>query len=406
MNENTRGRPIALLGYSVDAMEAAKALGYRFVAIVPPGFEAYVPKGTPTVTWDFNRVEDRSDELQFQLEALGCRLAIPLYEETVEWAGSLNTAFLDDPRRFAKVMLLRDKAMMKRRAQMSGIRVGAFQEVDNSQELLKFFKRVNEAATRIPGDEPEPIHVKPMRAAGSVGHRFLRRPQDIAEVPDEGYPLLAESHLGGQEFSVEAFVHDGRVHFMNINEYVHLGYTQHSPAGHRLEEMRPTIRRHVEKLIRAFDIRYGVIHPEYFLDEDGEIAFGEVANRVPGGNIFELIGRAYGFDPYQALLLASDPEVKHAELEAFFPDETDGRQGYAGNCLVFPKGKRVEKLAIPDELTNHPYFEKHTMYDPIPHDVGDRTGFGNHYGTIFFFGDDPAKMRETLDHFEHVDFYV
>lgn len=406
MSESNRGSPIALLGYSVEAMAAAKALGYRFVSVVPPGFETYVPEGTPTVTWRFDHVSDRSGELLESLEALGVRLAVPLYEECVEWAGELNTSFLQDPRRFAKVMLLRDKAMMKRKAQMSGIRVGAFQEVENAAELRKFFRRVNEAAARIPGDEPEPVHVKPLRAAGSVGHRFIRRPQQIAEIPDDGYPLLAESHLGGQEFSVEAFVHDGRIWFMNLNEYVHLGYTQHTPAGPKLEAMRPAIRKQVEKLIKAFDIRYGVIHPEYFVDDEGEIAFGEVANRVPGGNIFELIGRAYGFDPYQGLMLASDPEVTADELERFFPDETAGRQGYAGNCLVFPRAQRVESLRVTEELTTHPYFERHTMFEPIPHDVGERTGFGNHYGTIFFFGDDPDRMRQTLDHFEQAEFYV
>ncbi len=405
MNESPRGGPIALLGYSLEAIAAARALEYHFVAVVPPGFEAYTPEGTPTVTWEFDRIEDRSVELRMKLETLGCRLAVPLYEECVEWAGALNTSFLNDPRRFAKVLLLRDKAMMKRKAQMSGIRVGAFQEVENAQELRKFFQRVNDAAGLIPGDQPEPVHVKPLRAAGSVGHRFLKRPQQIATIPDDGYPLLAESHLGGQEFSVEAFVHDGRIHFMNINEYVRLGFTQLTPAGERLEEMRPQIRRQVEKLIRAFDIRYGVIHPEYFVDDEGELAFGEVANRVPGGNIFELIGRAYGFDPYQGLLLASDPEVSTEELEAFFPDEVDGRKGHAGNCLVFPKRKHVEKLVVSEQLTSHPYFESHTMFEPIPHDVDTRTGYGNHYGTIYFFGDDAAEMRATLEHFERVEFY-
>ncbi len=278
-----RGGPIALLGYSVDAMEAARTLGYRFVMVVPPGFDEYVPEGIATVTWEFDRFDDRSSELLEKLEVLGCRLSVPLYEETVEWAGALNTSFLHDPRRFAKVMLLRDKAMMKRKAQMAGIRVGAFQEVDDAEELRKFFRRVNEAAARIVGDEPEPVHVKPLRAAGSVGHRFLRKPQQIADIPEDGYPLLAESHLGGQEFSVEAFVHDGRIHFMNIDEYVHLGYTQHTPAGPGLEEQRAKIKKQVEKLIKAFDIRYGVIHPEYFLDENGEIAVLPRRGRGPQG---------------------------------------------------------------------------------------------------------------------------
>ena len=70
----------------------------------------------------------------------------------------------------------------------------------------------------IQGDHYEPVHVKPISAAGIVGHRMIRVPADIEEIPEGAFPMLAESHLGGQEFSCEAWIHDGKVQFMNINE--------------------------------------------------------------------------------------------------------------------------------------------------------------------------------------------
>jgi len=251
-----RQRRLALLGYSIETMEAADRLGYEFVAVVLPGFDELLQKdGIDTVTWDFSRRNEESTSLYEQLSAKGCSLAIPLYEETVEWAGALNARFQDSPRLFNRTMLLRDKAMMKRKAQMSGIKVGVFEEVESHEDLRRFFLRVNEALTHIEGEVLDPVHVKPLRAAGSVGHQMIRSEEDVFTVPENAFPLLAESHLGGQEFSVEAFIHDGKVRFMNINEYVRLGHHQFTPAGAQLEERREQIRAAIEKLIRAFDIR-------------------------------------------------------------------------------------------------------------------------------------------------------
>ena len=63
---------------------------------------------------------------------------------------------------------------------------------------------------------------------------------------------------------------------------------------------------------------------------------GEVASRIPGGHIFELIEKAYGFDPIQGLILCNDPNATEEEIEAFFPYEVVDAQGYAGCFGVYP----------------------------------------------------------------------
>lgn len=403
--KNALGK-IALLGYSIETMEAAKKLGYDFINVVPEDFVAGLKKeGLETFAWDFDKFSEDSYKLYDGLKALNVRHAIPLYEETVEWAGMLNSRFMDNPRIFNKFLLFRDKAMMKRKAQMSGIRVGVFEELDNKEQALRFLERINKVLETDENAKPSPIHLKPTHAAGSVGHFAVRRPEQIEQLDDDVFPCMAESHLDGQEFSVEAFVHEGKIQFMNINQYVRLGSTQFTPPGAYLESQRGKIRQEVDKLIKAFDIRYGIIHPEYFVDAEGELNFGEVAARVPGGSIFELIGRAYGFDPYAGLILSADPASTPEELAAFFPDETQPK-GHAGNLLVYPKKTHITSLDIPDELIKHPYFEKHSMFEPLTPKVAERVGYGSYYGTIFFFGDDPEKMGADLAHFEKTEFYV
>lgn len=398
---------IALLGYSLETMEAAKSLGYDFVCVVPPEFvEGLEKDNIRAVGWNFGKISNESYKLSEELQDMGVRMAIGLYEETVEWAGMVNSRLRDDPKLFNRSLLFRDKAMMKRKAQMSGIRVGVFEEVESKAEALKFFNKINEALTHIEGDVVDPVHLKPISAAGSIGHVMVHSKEDIETLEDKDFPCLAESHLDGKEFSVETFIHKGKIYFMNINEYVHLGYSQILPPTDELEAYRPAIRKAVEKLIKAFNIQYGIIHPEYFIDAEGDLNFGEVANRVPGGHIFELIEQAYGFNPYQGMLLCADPETDEATLNKFFPDEITGKQGHAGNLLVYPRKDRVQRLQVPEQLIKDPNFVKHDMFEPLVPKVQERVGFGNHYGKICFFGQDPKPIVKLLSEYEHYDFYV
>ncbi|MEH7155476.1 ATP-grasp domain-containing protein [Neobacillus drentensis] len=403
----SKERVTALLGWSLQAIEAIDKLGRPYVVVGPPEFTAFAEaNGIPFVPWQFDQPIERADELYETLKEKSTKLAVPIYEETVEWAGTLNAKFRNDPRIFKKSLLLRDKGLMKRRAQLAGIRVGIFEEAYSKDDIYWFFKRVNETLLKIDGETNDPIHVKPFDKAGTVGHRMIRDPRDVDKIDDSEFPLLMESHLEGQEFSCEAFIHNGKAMFLNITEYVELGHSNFIPASPSLEKWRPQITVEIEKLVAAFEIDYGIIHPEFFLAPDGTLYFGEVAARVPGGHIFELMEKAYGFSPFQAQVLCSDPDTTQEQLEAFFPVEVVSAQGIAGSLMVYPNVKKVNKLDIPEELKNHPYFDKHDMFIPITSKVAERVGFGNHYGTIFFFGKDSDVMRTLMKKYEDYNFYL
>ncbi len=397
--------PVGLLGFCIPAMEAMDSIGRPFVSVVPPEFEPYMQEnGLEYVTWDFERVNEKSIQLADDLRAKGVELAIPLYEQTVEWAGALNGEFRNDRKLFTRYLLFRDKAMMKRRAQMYGIRVGVFEEADDRDAVRKFFKRVNTAAVKVDGDIEDPIHLKPLDAAGCKGHRMIRALADIDEIRDDEFPCLLETHLQGQEFSCEVFVHNGKVRFLNITEYVHLGHSNFVPASPALEERRPLIQKAVEELISAFEIQYGMIHPEFFITPDNVISFGEVAARVPGGHIFELIEKAYGFNPFVAFALAADPSTTDAEFEEFFPKIGEHKE-FAGCLMVYPRKRVVTRVDVPERLLEDDYYEKHNLFVPANPKVAEREAFGDHYGTVYFRGDDCERMRDLLRDYEEVDFY-
>ncbi len=398
---------VAILGWSINCIEALDRFDRRYVIVAPEWAEEYAREhGIPFIAWDFERLNDRSMEIAERLRDEGVDVAIPLFEETVEWAGAINAVLMGDPRLHGQAVLFRDKALMKRRAQLGGIRVGIFEEAHDRDDVIRFLKRVNQTLLKLDGDPNDPIHLKAFDKAGCLGHRVIRTPDEVDLIPEEEFPVLMESHLDGWEFAVEAWIHDGKIRFLNISEYVTLGYSVFVPATPELETWRDLITREIEKLIKTFDIRFGFIHPEYFVTSDGTMYFGEVAYRPPGFKVFELLERAYGFNAYQGMVLAFDPKTTEEEITAFFPREVVDAKGYAGCFGVYPRRRVVSRLEIPEETEQHEYFEYHELTPPVEEVVTKRTAFGTHWGLVYFFGDNPHRIRDLLKHQEELDFYV
>ena len=276
----------------------------------------------------------------------------------------------------------------------------------DQSDVIRFLKRVNQTLLKLDGDPNDPIHFKAFDKAGCLGHRVIRSPDDVAAIADDEFPALLESHLDGWEFAVEAWIKDRKIQFLNISEYVTLGYSVFVPATPELEKYRAKITEQIEKLIEVFDIDFGFIHPEYFVTNDGTMYFGEVAYRPPGFNAFELMERAYGFNAYQALVLAFDPKATQDELDAFFPTPVQDAKGHAGCFGVYPRRRVVSELSIPPETENDPYFEFHELAPPMESKVTKRSAFGTHWGLVYFFGDDPHRLRDLLKAQEDLDFYV
>ncbi len=402
----------ALMGWSLPVIESMQKLNKPFVVVSFPDFEDYArDNNIPFVSYQFNEWSDTSNaiDLAEKLKPFDVDVAVPLFEETVEWAGALNSMYRNDPRVLNRAFLFRNKTMMKRKALIGGLRVGLFEEVHSRDQVKSFMKRLNEANLQLTGEEDSWVHIKPFASAGTVGHRLLRSMQDIDEkVQDDDFPCLAESHLSGREFSCEAFVHGGKIRFLNITEYVKLGYSNFIPEGNYLHTKREMIKKHMQKLVDIFGIEYGMIHPEWFLTDEDELSFGEVACRIPGGHILELSGKAWGYDALAAFVLCHDPSLTEEELKEILPDDSQLPENYYGNVMIYPNKREFSKLEIPEELTEEPYFVDHTLVPPMTtQKLSDtREGFGNHFGTINFKGENPDRMTELLKHYENVDFYI
>lgn len=400
----------ALMGWSLPVIESMQKLNKPYVVVSFPIFENYAKENNiPFLPYHFDEWSDTSNSLDLheKLKAYDADVAVPLFEETVEWAGALNSIYRNDPKVLNRAFLFRNKAMMKRKALIGGLRVGLFEEVHSKEGVKNFMKRLNQANLQIEGEQDSWVHIKPFASAGTVGHRLLRSMKDIDEKCEEtDFPCLAESHLPGTEFSCEAFIHGGKIRFLNITEYVKLGYSNFIPEGNYLHTKRDKIMKEMQKLVDLFGIEYGMIHPEWFLTENDELSFGEVACRIPGGHILELASQAYDFDALAAFVLCHDPNLSEKELKDILPRMDARPKDFYGNVMIYPHKKVINKLEIPEELKEEPYFLNHNLIPPLTNQkIDSREGFGNHFGTVNFKGEDPDRMTELLLHYEDVDFY-
>lgn len=406
-------KKIALIGWSVASIEALDKMKRPYLVVSLPDFEEYATThNIPFLPWEFSRdlpYEDifkHAEALYRKLKELEVDHAIPIFEETVEWAGALNAHFREDPRLFDHAVLFRDKALMKRRAHIGGLRVGVFEEGETKEDVRRFFRRVNQSLLRHPEQDPDPVHVKAFNKAGAAGHRIIRSEADIdRKLTDDNFPCLIESHLEGVEISCEAFIRGGKVQFLNITEYVVFGYSMMVPPSPEIEELRPAIREEVQKIVDVFDIDHGIIHPEFFLSNDGTIYFGEVAYRIPGGHIFDLMKKTYGFNPYEAHILCCDPNTTEEELDGVFPDEKSFN-GHAGSFLVYPKSDYISGVNIPKDLEDHPSFDKHTLFHPGVSKIQEQEGYGNHLGTVFFYNELSDHVKQPLTDYVDHDFFM
>lgn len=205
-----------------------------------------------------------------------------------------------------------DKRAMKAAVRAAGIRCAPYSEVGPGTRVEDLVEQLG-----------LPLVLKHPRSSGSRGQCIAR---DLASAKRElaGH-ALAEGFVHGVEMSVEGFLSAGELRFMSTTEYLvplHANIVPASVDARTRSELRGLFVR----ATGALGLRSGVAHMEVFLTDDG-LVFGELAARPPGGRLMPLIQRAWGFDPYEALLrIALGREVEFPLVE----------RGHAGTWVLHP----------------------------------------------------------------------
>ena len=194
----------------------------------------------------------------------------------------------------------RDKDRMKARLDKAGLRVPKHHRVVTLADLHAAVEHIG-----------FPLIVKPIDGAGTRDTFKLRHDQDLQDVLPRIRHLpemIAEEFIEGDEFTFDTVCINGKPVFESIAQY-HPNPLQSrtlewiSPAQIVLRDPHiPQLADAVafgRDVLKAMGMGTGFTHMEWFRKPNGEVVFGEIAARAPGGRLVDQMNYANDFNVYR-----------------------------------------------------------------------------------------------------------
>jgi len=250
----------------------------------------------------------------------------------------------------SRAKVFRDKLSMAVYSQRAGINVPEFVPLVNAEEVDQYLKTV-----------PGPWVIKPRSDVSAIGIKKVTEPQEVWRAIDEmnerqnlreraSYYVLAR-FIPGEVFHVDSVVNDGKVVFAGTNQYgrppmqvAHQGGAYVSRTLARGSPDEKTLLSTNRKLIQALGLERGATHAEFIKsDADGKFYFLEIAARVGGAYIAEVLEAATGVNLWRewARLEIADGKAPAKIASA--------RKEYAGIILSLAKQEQPDTSAYVDK---------------------------------------------------------
>ena len=237
--------------------------------------------------WDEEAVVE---EVLRELGGRGVDRVECLWEPAMILAGRLRDRLGVPGLTAEQARVFRDKESMKATLDAAGIRTPHHYRASTAREVREAVERIG-----------YPVIVKPIPGAGSADtygahdqgelDGVLERVRHVPEVS-------VEEFVQGEEHTYDTVSADGQVLFENVawyrptplvarlNEWI-------SPQAVCLRDLAlPELRGGIEmgrRALRALGFERGFAHMEWFRKPDGEVVFGEIGGRPPGGRLVHVM---------------------------------------------------------------------------------------------------------------------
>src|SRR5215204_4885137 len=246
--------------------------------------------------------------------------------------------------------IFRDKLSMAVHSQRAGINLPEFVPLVNTDEVREFMETV-----------PGPWVIKPRSDVSAIGIKKVEEPEEVwrevAEMNERenlreraSYYVLAR-FIAGEVFHVDSVVNDGKVVFAGTNQYgrppmqvAHQGGAYISRTLERGSADEKALLAINKKLVRALGLQRGATHAEFIKsDADGKFYFLEIASRVGGAYIADVLEAASGINLWREWARL---EIADGKGPAKI---TPSRKEYAGIILSLAKQEQPDTSAYTDD---------------------------------------------------------
>ncbi|MDP9146123.1 MAG: ATP-grasp domain-containing protein [Acidobacteriota bacterium] len=269
------------------------------------------------------------------------------------------------------VRYFRDKLAMRARAREAGIRVPEFIHVLNYDHLREYMARV-----------PAPWLLKPRSQASGIGMKKIHSPDELwpllDQLGDRQSFYLLEQFVPGVIYHIDSIASEREVVFAEVHTYGTPPFITAHHGGVFTSSTLPfdapeaaELRSLNRQVLNDLGFVRGVTHAEFLKsDADGKFYFIEVAARVGGAYISDLVEAATGINlwrewarlevgagqqPYSlpptrrefAAVILSLARQEHPDTSSYADPEIVQRISkyhHAGLILKSPRSSRIQEL--------------------------------------------------------------
>lgn len=324
------------------------------------------------VLHDLRRYQDVIHSVSYLARGRKIHHIIPLDEFEVELAAVLREHLRLHGMTISQVRPFRDKLAMRQVTHEAGVAVPPFIGILNYDELRHFMETI-----------PAPWVLKPRMEAGAMGIRKMTDAESVWRALDElgdkqSYYLL-EKFVPGDVYHADSIVYEGKIVFVSIQKYgappmqtYHGGGVFMTRTLQSSDDDYKGVQQMNSQVVKALGFQNGVTHAEFIKwNEGGQFHFLEIAARVGGANIADMIEAGRGINLWEqwgrlevAMLTGEKYELpkpktlhagllmtlardEHPNMDSFSAEEVVWKQHkpyHAGLIIASKKYDRVSEL--------------------------------------------------------------
>lgn len=357
-------------------LTTAKALGCRMLLITEQQLEH---EDWPRASLDeiyfmpnLGHLNDVVNAVSYLCRSQVIDRVIPLDEYEIETCALLREHLRLPGMGQSQTRYWRDKLAMRMKTRDAGLLVPEFVHVLNYDNLREFMSRLQ-----------PPWVLKPRTEAGAMGIKKLNNSEELWRtldtLGDKQSHYLMEQFVPGDVYHVDSIIWENEIQFVSVQQYgrpplsvSHDGGIFTTRTLDRESGEAVALRALNQQVISALGMKNGVTHAEYIhAHADGRFYFLEIAARVGGANISDMLEQATGINlwaewakievaqargeiyhaptprPTYGGLLISLARQEYPDTSAYNDPEVVWRlnkKQHAGLIVVSPDASRVESL--------------------------------------------------------------